>query len=152
VSDGRFMNMFPTDLHGSFHNDYYVTSLRIEGKACAQVGATGKIVLSEVPPVSNKKVYALGKNHMKELSSKETFDISSASSQTYKFPLPKDVMGYRELEIVTHLDVGIHRIFLFRAKNRVSLQEGSSLSHIHSYYAQWKKNNSGIVEVVPRSE
>src|SRR4030095_14386542 len=36
VSDCKLFNLFPTDLHGTVNEQYYISSLRHEGKACKQ--------------------------------------------------------------------------------------------------------------------
>src|SRR5206468_7751300 len=48
VSDEKFYNLFPTDLRGPVNEQYYVSSLRHEGKACRQVETAGRIVISQV--------------------------------------------------------------------------------------------------------
>ena len=88
VSDGRLYNLFPTDLHGSINEQYYVSSLRHEGKACKQVEASGKIVISEISADAYKTAYALGKNHTQELKSKDNFPFGNFHSAMFQFPLP----------------------------------------------------------------
>lgn len=132
------MNLFPTDLHGKINEQFYVSSLRIGGKAQQQVESTGRIVLSEVQVDSYREVYQLGKNHMNEMLEIDSFNVSPAVSEKYGFPIPRKSLRYFELHVVDFIDIGIHRIFMYRIENEVSVSTGKTLAHIHQYYAQWR--------------
>ncbi len=134
-------NLFPTDLHGPVSVDHYIISLRHEGKACAQVLHTKRILLSRVPPRLYKTVYSLGKNHMQEMKTKEFFPFSNELSELLKLPVPESTHFYRELELLDSFIHGIHRVILFKVLNRQQVQEdGSSLFHIHNVFASWLYN------------
>jgi hypothetical protein len=139
VSDGKKINMFPTDLHGPVAEKFYAGSLRVGGLANDQVEKFKRIVISEVEPSFYKQAYSLGKNHMKELRTESEFPIGSMRSNHFNFPLPASVVSHRELKRIDSLDVGIHRVHLYEIIYRQILQENkSSLTHIHQYYAQWR--------------
>ncbi|MBC7830035.1 MAG: hypothetical protein H7122_19980 [Chitinophagaceae bacterium] len=136
--NGEF-NLFPTDLHGPVSEDHYLISLRHEGKACAQVEKAGQIVISTVQSHAFKEVYALGKNHMQELRSKDQFKFNEGISEKLRLPLPFQVIEYRELELTGSYQHGIHKILLFRMLNRANLSsEVHTLSHIHCSYGTWR--------------
>ncbi len=141
VSDGNLMNLFPTDLHGSVGDDFYLSSLRIKGKACEQVEKIKKIVISEVDSNQFKMVYHLGKNHVKMMTDKNSFECSGKFSKTFNAPLPIGVILYRELELINSFDVGIHRILIYKVIFSEKVSEAQTLAHIHQYYAQWRKDN-----------
>ena len=136
------MNLFPTDLHGQLDNTFYISSLRIGGNAQRQVEQLQKIVLCEIESRSFRDVYALGKNHVKDFASVSEFDLSTETSERFKFPLPKTTLRYFELTVLTFADVGIHRLFLYRIENKVSMRQGKTLGHIHQYYAEWRKRKA----------
>jgi hypothetical protein len=136
--NGHF-NLFPTDLHGPFGERHYAGSLRIGGRACAQVEKLRRLVLSTVDASSFRRTYALGKNHMRELRDIGDFEVAPLRSATFDLPLPQDVLGYRELERIDGFDAGIHRIHLYRTVHRVlHPEEPAALAHVHRYYAQWR--------------
>lgn len=141
VEDGGLMNMFPTDLHGKLHSKFYISSLRIGGKAQQQVERVRRLVLAEMPCESFRDVYALGKNHMREMLSRNNFHLSPIVSEKFNFAIPAKALRYFELEVVEFKDIGIHRIYLYKIENEVTLSAGKTLAHIHQYYAQWRKNN-----------
>ncbi len=139
VSDGPLMNMFPTDLHGPVGKKFYTSSLRKTGLANEQVEKYRKIVISEVDVSFYKQAYSLGKNHMLELKEESRFLLHTERSKTFSFPLPKDVIRYRELKRIDFLDHGIHRIHLYEVVHEQTGAQGkSTLAHIHQYYAQWR--------------
>jgi len=141
VSDGQLFNLFPTDLHGSVNDEYYVSSLRHEGKACKQVETARRIVISQVNYEAYKTVYALGKNHVQELKSKENFPFGESVSKLFQLPLPKPVLYYRELELVDSFNHGIHKLLLYRVLSRQALSQApATLAHIHNVYATWLRN------------
>jgi hypothetical protein len=152
VCENNLVNLFPVDLHGALGNDYYVISLRIKGKACGQVEQIRRLVLSEMLPSSFKMVYSLGKNHMKDFTDPGKFELLKGFSELYKFPLPKNAIRYKELHFVEHFDFDTHRIHLFKVENSIAFSEDSPLFHIHNYFAQWKTNNSGSIDLMSRSE
>jgi hypothetical protein len=138
VGDAASMNLFPTDLHGPVGDAHYVSSLRVGGRACEQVEAARRIVISEVDAAVSQSVYRMGKNHMKPLADPATFDVHAAASTTLAIPLPAAVVRYRELEWYDCFDRGIHRLFCYRTLHQESVADGRRLAHIHNCYAQWR--------------
>ncbi|HKB43762.1 MAG TPA: hypothetical protein VKC90_05210 [Chitinophagaceae bacterium] len=141
VSDGKFYNLFPTDLHGPAGGQYYVSSLRHEGKACRQVEAAGRIAISQVDCGFYKTVYALGKNHMQDMKPKGSFPFSESYSVIFQLPLPQPVLYYRELELLESFVHGIHKFFLFKIVSSALIKDKpATLAHIHNSYATWRYN------------
>jgi hypothetical protein len=134
------MNMFPTDLHGPVGNKYYVSSLRVNGKANAQVEMKKQVAMSFMPVDKCQFVYSLGKNHMQQMRPAETFDLNEKPTATSNIPLPANLLRYCELKQVKSFDAGIHRIHLYEKMYEEKLKDGSTLAHIHQYYAQWRIN------------
>jgi hypothetical protein len=136
--DGLF-NHFPTDLHGKISNRHYIISLRHEGKACSQVEAAGKIVLSDIQPSACKKAFLLGKNHMQPLKERENFDFGPGTSTVFQLPLPGEVISYKELRLESTFIYGIHKLLLFKIVNEESvIDPNHTLCHIHNTYATWR--------------
>jgi hypothetical protein len=142
VGKNNLFNLFPTDLHGPVNEEYYIISLRHDGKACRQVIDTCNILLSEVKSDFYKIAYALGKNHMQKMKEKENYPFSSDTSASLKLPLPVSAFSYRELELKDSFIHGIHRVMLFKTIFRKRSQDvPATLSHIHNVYATWRQNN-----------
>jgi flavin reductase (DIM6/NTAB) family NADH-FMN oxidoreductase RutF len=140
LGDSSSINMFPTDLHGAVSPGFYVSSLRIGGKANAQVDRLKKLVLSYMDVSAFRQVYALGKNHMQELRDPGSFRCASHRSKTYGLPLPLHATAYRELRETGSFDAGIHRIHFYEQEHEERLNDRHTLAHIHQYYAQWRLN------------
>jgi hypothetical protein len=138
LGEGGKMNMFPTDLHGPVSRQFYVSSLRINGKANAQVERLKRIVLSYMDVNAFKQVYGLGKNHMQDLLASERFNCAPHRSKIYGLPLPLQATGYRELNEIGSFDAGIHRIHFYEQAYEEKIRDGFTLAHIHQYYAQWR--------------
>jgi hypothetical protein len=139
VGDNNLYNHFPTDLHGKITDQRYIISLRHHGQACRQVESCKKIVLSDMPAAAYKKVYSLGKNHMQPLKEITQFDFDSARSKCFTLPLPKDLVSYKELELVSSFLNGIHKILLFKIIYEESPNtKAGTLSHVHNCYATWR--------------
>jgi len=139
VSDGNLFNLFPTDLHGQPDEEHYIISLRVGGKACEQVEAAGKVLLSQVHAEAYQTVYGLGKNHMQELKSRENFPFSQSVSQELQWPLPEHALSYRELILANSFVHGIHKILLFQISfTRQMKDEMHTLAHINNSYATWR--------------
>jgi hypothetical protein len=150
VSGGGGMNMFPTDLHGPVSPRFYISSLRIGGKANAQVDRLKKLALSYMDVNAFRQVYALGKNHMQELREADLFSCSPRRSKVYDLPLPLHATGYRELCETGSFDAGIHRIHFYEQVHDEKLQDGHTLAHIHQYYAQWRLNLGMLTNMLLR--
>ena len=141
VGDDRLFNLFPTDLHGRVNKEYYISSLRHEGKACKQVEASGRIVISQVHCDAYKMVYFLGKNHVQQLKSKHNFPFGEAVSKLFQLPLPRPVLYNRELELVESFQHGIHKLLLYKIVSEQDYSnEPVTLAHIHNCYATWRHN------------
>jgi hypothetical protein len=141
ITDGRGMNMFPTDLHGPVGKKFYISSLRKGGKANAQVEQNKKLALSKIDIDDFKDVYALGKNHMMEMCDVRSFRNVNQYSTTYKIPLPAATLSYRELNQFESFDAGIHRIHFYEQVYEENLRDGMTLAHIHQFYAQWRSDH-----------
>ena len=141
VSNGKLYNLFPTDLHGPVTEEYYVSSLRHEGKACMQVETARRIIISQINCQAYKAVYSLGKNHMQDLKPKDNFPFGESFSKLLKLPLPQSVLYYRELELMDSFVHGIHRLLLYKILSRQTVSDApATLSHIHNVYATWRHN------------
>jgi hypothetical protein len=142
VKIGDLYNLFPSDLHGAVNDQYYIGSLRHEGKACTQVETAGRIVISQMNCQTYKTVYSLGKNHMQELKSKDNFPFGNESSLVFQLPLPKSALQYRELELMESFIHGIHKLLLFKiVSQRVVQNDPVTLAHVHNCYATWRYNH-----------
>jgi flavin reductase (DIM6/NTAB) family NADH-FMN oxidoreductase RutF len=136
-SNDKF-NLFPTDLHGRY-NAHYIISLRKDGKACAQVEAMRNILISDMAATSFKEVYALGKNHMKEIKEAAAFNFSAVHSAQLHLPIPSHAIRYKELELLSSFDCGIHRLLIFNILNEQTVDKtGETLAHVHNVYATWR--------------
>lgn len=139
VSNNNLFNLFPTDLHGQADDEHYIISLRTGGKACEQVEASGKLLLSQVHCNAYKTVYSLGKNHMQDMKSKDHFPFGPSLSSAFKWPLPGQVLSYKELSLLDSFTHGIHKIMLFKivTQHQPGFQT-DTLAHIHNAYASWR--------------
>lgn len=150
LTDGGSMNMFPTDLHGKAGETLYLGSLRHNGLANKQVESIGQLALSRIESAWRKEAYALGKNHMAELGPASRFELSPRRSSHFDIPLPAPVLSYYELKTITSFDVGIHRIHYCSIDHFEKICDGNPLSHIHTYFAQWRKNHHLPTEYLKR--
>ena len=141
VGENNLFNLFPTDLHGQINEEDYIISLRHEGKACHQVEHAAKIALSDMPVNDYKSVYSLGKNHTRPLRDASEFNFGHTRSEKFSFPLPKNVLSYKELMLVTSFNHGIHKILLFKIVHKEKFTDTpATLSHVHNCYATWRHN------------
>jgi flavin reductase (DIM6/NTAB) family NADH-FMN oxidoreductase RutF len=142
TGNNELYNLFPTDLHGSINDEYYIISLRESGKACQQVEKTKRIIISQMNCSRYKDVYSLGKNHMQEFQTKDKLPFSHEISSGFKLPVPSGTLGYNELELVESFAHNIHKILLFKIISKQKLEESAeTLAHIHNAYATWRFNN-----------
>jgi hypothetical protein len=151
VSDGKYCNLFPTDLNGYFGAEEYIISLRIGGKASDQVESLKKIVLSRLPAGDCSFAYSLNKNHMKEMSDETNFKFRKERSEKFNLPIPENATQYRELELINSIEIGIHRLYFFKivSDKKINDQSGT-LAHIHRNYAEWRIKNSLPVNFIDR--
>jgi flavin reductase (DIM6/NTAB) family NADH-FMN oxidoreductase RutF len=140
VRKENLYNVFPTDLHGPVTQSVYAGSLRIGGKANAQVEDTRSVVLSRMELQKYRYAYGLGKNHMRDFQS-DGFAFTEKRSRVFDFPILDGATSYHELELFRSVDIGIHRIHFYKIQNFHVLQDQPTLSHIDRYYAQWRLNN-----------
>lgn len=139
LGNGLLFNMFPTDLNGRIDDEHYVISLRRDGKVNQQVGEFKKICLSTVKSSFCKDAYRMGRNHMQALKPLEEFKISTEKSEHLRLPLPSEVLAYKELELTDSIDAGIHRLHFFKIILEKFLHPGSTLAHVHRFYAAWER-------------
>ena len=141
VSNGELYNLFPTDLHGMLNNEYYLISLRHNGKACQQTEAAKKILLSQVHFSQYVTAYKSGKNHMQDLKTKDKFPFSNSLSVNFNLPVPQKTLNYCELELVDSFIHNIHKLLLFKIVFQKTIMEDSAaLAHVQNVYATWLHN------------
>jgi hypothetical protein len=139
VGINGLFNLFPTDLHGHINENFYIISLRHDGRACEQVIQAQKIVLSDMDAAAYKEVYSLGKNHMQPLKEPSFFDFSSSVSDVFRLPIQNGIVAYKELQLQDSFTHGIHRLLLFKIVNSKPIFDaGGTLAHIHNSYATWR--------------
>jgi len=144
VGTGGLFNIFPTDLSGLIGENNFIISLRSTGKVCKQVEQAGKCLVAQMDSGSYKEVYKLGKNHMRELSNVNSFEISLRDERSEKLnlPVPLKAIMYYELEKIDKSEIGIHTIHFLKVINKVKLSESNSvLAHIHRDVAEWRLRN-----------
>lgn len=139
VGSNDLFNVFPTDLHGQVDKTRYLISLRTGGKACAQVQAEGRLLISQMHCEAYRMAYDLGKNHMQDLKAKDSFLFGPLLSGQFNLPVPLQALCYKELKLAGSFIHGIHTIMLFEIINSRQLQAGDdALAHIHNSYATWR--------------
>lgn len=142
ICNADLFNLFPSDLNGQLDEQHYIISLRVGGKACEQVEITGKLLISQVHCDFYKTVFALGKNHMQPLRSKDNFPFSQSLSVAFQWPLPQHTLSYMELTLLESFNHGIHKIMLFKIVSQQQIRpEKATLAHIHNSYATWRYKN-----------
>lgn len=140
-SEGLY-NMFPTDLHGNAGKGYYVDSLRKAGKACSQVLALKKIVKTDVELSARNEAFAMGKNHMQEPADVNAFVVEGFSS-LHHLPLPGGAVAYKEMELYHNVEIGIHRVLIFKVQHEEVLHADKPvLACTNSHYMQWRIDHS----------
>jgi flavin reductase (DIM6/NTAB) family NADH-FMN oxidoreductase RutF len=145
LGENGMFNIFPTDISGKINEDYFAVSLRTNSNATRQLESVGKCVIAEMQSDTYTEVYALGKNHMSDLTAADSIAIELRTERSEKFnlPIPKKTIKYYELERDSKIEAGLHSIHFLKIKNSVKLNdEKSTLAHIHRDYAEWRiKNN-----------
>jgi hypothetical protein len=123
-------NIFPTDLHGAESSGHYLLSLRHGGKACAQVQEAGSLALFRMPLACFREVYALGGRHAH--GPRAAAEITAIDGAWNAWARPVGALSARSLRVLSHDDVGIHRIFRCTIEGEERFGEAPVLSHAHA--------------------
>ena len=143
-SENRF-NIFPTDLSGKIGKNYFIISLRKDGKANEQILKEGNCLVSVMAANCFQEVYDAGKNHMKETTDIKNIMVKlrNETSTRLNLPIPLGCLSYYELDSIKRIELGIHTLHFFKIINLANLSESNSiLAHIHRDYAEWRIRNS----------
>lgn len=140
-----YYNIFPTDISGKIKDEYFLISLRTNGKANSQLQSIGKCVVAEMHSDSYNHLYKLGRNHMNDMQEISSFNIelNTFRSKNLNLLLPKDGIKYYELKSMDKkIEIGLHTIHFFKIINSEKLSDkNSTLAHIHRDYAEWRLKN-----------
>jgi hypothetical protein len=130
--DGGYSNIFPMDLVGDIpHSGRYVFGLRHSNVTLARIIETKKLVVSEVPYAYKNIIYQLGKHHRSPQSA-STLPFGRLQSETFGFPIPEWANSYKEIKIVSTMNLGSHMLLWGEEINEKSLTDPSGhLFHIH---------------------
>ena len=144
VGSKSLYNIFPTDLSGAIGENNFIMSLRDGGKSNEQISTLEKCLVATMNVEYFNDVYRAGKNHMKELSPENTFEIKLTNeiSTFYDLPIPMGTIKYLELQIIESFKIGIHIIYFLRIINSMTLSKSDSvLAHLHRDYCEWRLKN-----------
>lgn len=130
-------NIFPTDLHGALGDDGYIISLRHANAVCAQLRERGELLLCRMALDTYKDVYRLGARH--NAGWENASRISSTTSHFEGHAVPDGTRSAMLLKLRDDLDIGIHRLHRFVAKERAHFSDGPVLAHAHAAPLGWMK-------------
>jgi hypothetical protein len=130
--EGDWFNIFPMDLVGDIPSGKrYVFGLRHSNVTLDRIIRTGKICVSEIPYDYKSVIYQLGKHH-KEPLSETILPFKVISSETFGFPVPEWADRYKEIRIVSTMNLGSHMLLWGEEVNEKYLHESHGhLFHIH---------------------
>ncbi len=130
--EGDWFNIFPMDLVGDIPSSKrYVFGLRHSNVTLGRIIETGKICVSEVPYDYKSVIYQLGKHHKKPLSETQ-LPFQVMTSETFDFPIPEWADRYKEIRIVSTMNLGSHMLLWGEEVNEKSIHEPHGhLFHIH---------------------
>ena len=108
--EGDWFNIFPMDLVGDIPaSNRYVFGLRHSNVTLGRIIVSGKICVSEVPYTYKSVIYQLGKHH-KEALSETKLPFKVISSENFGFPIPEWADCYKEIRIVSTMNLGSHML------------------------------------------
>lgn len=139
--EGDWFNIFPMDLVGDIPaSKRYVFGLRHSNVTLGRIIETGKICVSEVPYDYKSVIYQLGKHH-KEPLSETKLPFKVISSETFGFPIPEWANRYKEIRIVSTMNLGSHMLLWGEEVYEKYIHESRGhLFHIHFlHYLHQKK-------------
>ena len=130
--EGDWFNIFPMDLVGDIPSSKrYVFGLRHSNVTLGRIMETKKLCVSEIPYEYKSVVYQLGKHHREPLSD-TLLPFETIPSETFGFPIPAWANGYKEIRIVSTLNLGSHMLLWGEEVNEKYVHESHGhLFHIH---------------------
>jgi hypothetical protein len=142
IGESELYNLFPTDLNGKIDDHHFSCSFRIDKLPSKEIVKLKRLVISDIHSGYYKEVYAMGKNHSRNLSLRENFPFSNFNSEKFDLPIPEYCIRYRELELMEFKDHSLHRIFFFKTFFEKELENSNDLlAHIHRFAAEWRLKN-----------
>lgn len=147
--EGEWYNIFPMDLVGDIPSSRrYVFGLRHSNVTLGRIIETKKLSVAEVPYEYKDIIYQLGKHHREPLSeSVSPFEI--VPSEFFGFPIPVWANSYKEIHIVSTMNLGSHMLIWGEEVNEKYLNEPHGyLFHIHFLHYLHQKKRGLIYQFV----
>ena len=130
--EAEWFNIFPMDLVGDIPSSTrYVFGLRHSNVTLGRIMEAKKICVSEIPYEYKDIVYQLGKHHREPLS-ESVLPFEIVTSEIFGFPVPVWANRYKEIRIVSTMNLGSHMLLWGEEINEKYLSEPHGhLFHIH---------------------
>lgn len=129
-------NIFPMDLQGFIPEaNICVLGLRNTNISLGIILRERKLLVCEVGARHKDAILSLGQHHSSRPPTPDGLPFAFEHSTVFDILVPSIAHGYRELELLDHLNMGTHTLMLARVVNELQRQESSSLYHLHTLYA-----------------
>jgi hypothetical protein len=134
VDDGTRSNLFPMDLVGPQHPGLFTLALRNTSPSVETIRNSRRLALGDVPAEQAALAYRLGRHHKTPMTDWSALPVGSLTTARFGLRLPEVSLRVRELQILDHLLVGSHTLFLARICSDRTLQSGPQLFHTSGAY------------------
>lgn len=126
-------NFFPMDLVGYISSENkYILGLRNSNKTLAKFLFSKKIVVADIDAKFKNQIFKMGAHHSSTPPTLDNFDFTFCKSEKHNFIVPNIVSNYKELEIVSHKNLGSHTIMICEIVNeKIFDTKCTSLYHKH---------------------
>jgi hypothetical protein len=145
-----YFNIFPMDLLGDIgRRKRYVFGLRHSNVALQMILQTGKLVVTEVPREFKNTVYELGRHHSSSPPSLDGLSFKVIESKNFSFFIPEWVESYKEVTIITTINMGSHMLLWGEIVSEERLKESSEhLFLVHFLHYLHQKNKGYAYQLV----
>lgn len=144
VGDENGGNLFPMNLMGWVGGDTFAFGLNSSRSAAPLVEQARRVVLSSFPQEQLHLLPLLGKNHRKSSIDWNQLPFPIIRPRTIHAPVPAFAQVVREMQVVEHLRLGSHTLFVAKMVAEEELADGPRHYTAHGMYGAWKRRSAGI--------
>jgi len=136
VKTKSHFNIFPMDfvLH-LLEEKFVLLGLNENNRSIKEIFEHKKMIIADVSSSKKKLIYGLADQHRKDVKDIKTLPFNFFACDLFGHPVPKFVLGYKEIELVKFVKMGSHYLLVCKILNEKVLNPGEPfLYHVHSIH------------------
>lgn len=146
VRHGDSFNLFPMNLVSYMGTAGFFLALRSSSPSIPFMKEDGRLVFSSVPAACRDAIYRLGAHHSRPYNGVDDVGFVMTTSPEFGLPTPAEAFRVREFQVVDHVEIGSHVVFMAEQKAISGRGGEPQLGHVSAMFAEYAARTGSPLE------